>query len=186
MTESEELNYKEFCINVCKNYTLVSQFICNKYNLSERDLKLLMFLNGVGRYTLFTIQVTYKHLVDMTHFDNSRFVKKGYVHNVRVTNQGQNNRLINRKYHVYSLTNESQIILKELYRMLMSTNIIQNLQLKIREVNKIASEKKKAEREAKEIKQVIKLMQKEEKETGKPIDISDIFMKDIKIMPDHW
>lgn len=175
----------DFCKQICMNYALASQYICNKYKITERDLKLLMFLNGVGRYNLYTLLVTYKHIVDMSIKDNNRFIKKGYVHNVRTTLTDCNNRLKNQKYHIFSLTNESTIILKELYKTLISVDIKQNLDLKYKTVNKIARNNKIAENKIKEINTVMKEIMKEAEQSGTAPKMPD-FNKEIKLIPDSW
>ncbi len=144
-----------------------------------------MFLNGVGRYNLYTLLVTYKHIVDMSIKDNNRFIKKGYVHNVRTTLTDCNNRLKNQKYHIFSLTNESTIILKELYKTLISVDIKQNLDLKYKTVNKIARNNKIAENKIKEINTVMKEIMKEAEQSGTAPKMPD-FNKEIKLIPDSW
>lgn len=178
-------NSVDYCKQICMNYALASQFICNKYGISEKDLKLLMFLNGVGRYTLYTILVTYKNFVDMRVKDNNRFIKKGYVQNVRTTQTNLNNRLKNQKYHIFSLTNESIIILKELYKTLISVDIKQNLDLKYRTVNKIAKNNREAAAKTKEINMVMKEILREAEEKGIAPQMPD-FDKDFKLIPDSW
>ena len=184
MEQYSELNV-EFCKQICKNYALASQFVCNKYNLSERELKLLMFLNGVGRYSLYTIEVQYKDIVDMTATDNSRFVKKGYVYNVRTTQTAKCYRLKGVRHHIYSLTNESIIILKELYKTLVSVDIRSSIDNKYKILNKIARNNREADAKIREAKRVLKEIKKEADDNGTYPQMPD-FSQKIKIMPESW